>query len=47
MECSIYSFYIIDTLFSYFDIVQLHCYNLYGKKRYKNKGDLTLLLAWC
>ncbi len=23
------SFYIIDTLFSYFDIVQLLCYNLY------------------
>ncbi len=27
IECSILSFYIIDTLFSYFDIVQLLCYN--------------------
>ncbi len=29
IECLILSFYIIDTLFSYFDTVQLLCYNLY------------------
>ncbi len=42
MECLILSFYIIDTLFTYFDIVQLLWHNLYYWKA-QYKGDLTLL----
>ncbi len=29
-DLHVLKFYIIDTLFSYFDIVQLLCYNLYS-----------------